>query len=110
MDFLFLGSVLVILFFVSYINDDSRIIKYRRIHIYADNLQIYHSSNSVSNIQRCYDEINMDLQLIHECATANDLKLNTEKSQVILIHRCRAGIPPPTLLICAVMSLRLFLR
>jgi hypothetical protein len=43
----------------------------------------------------------MDLQQIHEWATANGLKLNPEKSQVILIHRCRADIPPPTLLIGA---------
>jgi hypothetical protein len=41
----------------------------------------------------------MDLQQIHEWATANGLKLNPEKSQVILIHRCRADIPPLTLLI-----------
>jgi hypothetical protein len=37
-------------------------------------------------LQRCYDEINMDLQQIHEWATANGQKLNPEKSQVILIH------------------------
>jgi hypothetical protein len=41
----------------------------------------------------------MDLQQIHEWETANGLKLNPEKSQVILIHRCRADIPPPILLI-----------
>jgi hypothetical protein len=51
--------------------------------------------------QRCYDEINMHLHQIHERATANGLKLNPEKRQVILIHRCRADIPPPTLLIGA---------
>jgi hypothetical protein len=43
----------------------------------------------------------MDLQQIYEWATANGLKMNPEKSQVILIHRCRAYIPPPTLLIGA---------
>jgi hypothetical protein len=43
----------------------------------------------------------MDLQQIHEWETANGLKLNPEKSQVILIHRCRADIPPPNLLIGA---------
>jgi hypothetical protein len=32
------------------------------------------------------------LQQIHEWATANGLKLNPEKSQVILKHRCRADI------------------
>jgi hypothetical protein len=43
----------------------------------------------------------MDLQQIHAWATANGLKLNPEKSQVILIHRCRADIPTLTLLIGA---------
>jgi hypothetical protein len=43
----------------------------------------------------------MDLQQIQEWTTANGLKLNPEKSYVILIHRCRADIPPPTLLISA---------
>jgi hypothetical protein len=62
----------------------------------------YHSS-SVLDLHRCYDEINMVLQQIHEWATANGLKLNPEKSQVILIHRCRADIPLPTLLIGAIV-------
>jgi hypothetical protein len=52
-------------------------IKYSRFHIYADDFQFYHSS-SVLDLQRCYDEINMDLQQIHEWATANGLKLNPE--------------------------------
>jgi hypothetical protein len=49
----------------------------------------------------CYEEINMDLQQIHEWATANGLKLNPEKSQVIMINRCRADIAHTTLLIGA---------
>jgi hypothetical protein len=88
------------LLFVSYIDDVSRAIKYSWFHIYADDLQIYHSS-SVLDLQRCYDEINMDLQQIHEWPTANGLMLNPEKSQVILIHRSRADVPLPTLLIGA---------
>jgi hypothetical protein len=55
------GSVFGPLLFAFYINDVSRVIKYSRFHIYADDLQIYHSS-SFSDLQRCYDEINMDLQ------------------------------------------------
>jgi hypothetical protein len=47
------GSVLGPLLFISYINDVSKVIKYSRFHIYADDLQIYHSSN-VSDLQRCY--------------------------------------------------------
>jgi hypothetical protein len=49
----------------SFINDFSRVVQYSRFHIYANDLQIYHSSN-VSDLQRCYDEINIDLQQIHE--------------------------------------------
>jgi hypothetical protein len=83
------GSVLGPLLSVFYFNDVSKVIKFFRFHIYVDDLQNYHSS-SVSDLQRCYDEINMDLQQIHEWTTA-----------IILIHRCRADIPPPTLLIGA---------
>jgi hypothetical protein len=74
-----------VVLFVSYINDVSRVTKYSRFHMYADDLQIYHSS-SVSDLRRCYDEINMDLQQIHEWATANGLKLNQEKSHAELIY------------------------
>jgi hypothetical protein len=74
------GSVIGPLLFVSDINDVSRVIMYSRFHVYADDdLQIYHSS-SVSDVQKCYDEINMGLQWILEWATANGLKLNQEKN------------------------------
>jgi hypothetical protein len=36
---------------------------------------------------------------VHEWTTANGLKLNLIKSQVIVISCCRVDIPPPTLLI-----------
>jgi hypothetical protein len=36
-----------------------------RFHIYVDDLQIYHSS-SASDLKKCYDELNMDLQQMHE--------------------------------------------
>jgi hypothetical protein len=92
------GSVLGPLLFISYIDDDSRIIRYCRIHIYADDLQIYHTYG-VLDFQRCIDELNLDLQRVHEWAAANGLKLNPIKVQVIVISRCRVDIPPPTLLI-----------
>jgi hypothetical protein len=37
------GSVVGPLLFVSYIDDVSRVIRYCRFHIYADDLQIYHT-------------------------------------------------------------------
>jgi hypothetical protein len=53
----------------------------------------------VSDFQRCIDELNLDLQRVHERAAANRLKLNPIKSHVIVISRCRVDILPPTLLI-----------
>jgi hypothetical protein len=85
------GLVLSPLLIITYSYGVSRVIQYSRFQIYADDLQIYHSS-SVSDFQRCYDEINLYLQQINEWATANRLKLNPKKSQAVLIHRYRADI------------------
>jgi ribonucleases P/MRP protein subunit RPP40 len=86
------GSVLGPLLLISYIDDVSRVIRYCGFHIHADDLQIYHTC-AVSHFQRCIDELNFDLQRVHEWAAANGLKVNPIKS------RCRVDIPPLTLLI-----------
>jgi hypothetical protein len=53
----------------------------------------------VSDFQSCIDELNLDLQRVHEWVAANGLKLSPIKSQVIVISRFRVDILPPTLLI-----------
>jgi ribonucleases P/MRP protein subunit RPP40 len=53
------GSVLGPLLFISYIDDVSRVISYCRFHIYANDLQIYHTCD-VSVFQKCIDELNSD--------------------------------------------------
>jgi hypothetical protein len=85
------GSVLV------FFHDASRVIRYFRFHIFADDLQIYHNC-AVSDLQRCIDELNLDLQRVHEWAAANGLKLNPMKGREIVIIHCRVDISPPTLL------------
>jgi hypothetical protein len=90
-------SVFGSLLFISYIDDVSRVIRYCCFHIFADDLQIYHTC-AVSDFPKCIDELNLDLQRLHEWAAANGLKLNPVKSQVIVISRCRVDIPPLTLL------------
>jgi hypothetical protein len=74
------GSVLGPLLFISYIDDVSRVIRYCRFNIYADDLQIYHTY--------AVSELNLELQRVHEWVVANGLKLNPIKSQVIVISRC----------------------
>jgi hypothetical protein len=59
------GSVLDPLLFISIIDDVSGAIHFCRFHIYADDLQIHHSS-SVADLQRCYDEVNADLKRIYD--------------------------------------------
>jgi hypothetical protein len=59
------GSVLGALLFISYIDGVSRVIRYCHFHIYADDLQIYHTC-AVSDVQRCIYELNLDLQRVHE--------------------------------------------
>jgi hypothetical protein len=59
------GSVLGPLLFISFIDDVSGVIHFCRVQIYADDLQIYHSS-SVGDLQRCYDKVNADLKWIYD--------------------------------------------
>jgi hypothetical protein len=75
-----------------------RVIHFCRFHMYADDVQIYHSAG-ISDLQKCYDEVNSDLHRIFEWAGASALKLKPKKSQVILIHRSRAQIPQTELYI-----------
>jgi hypothetical protein len=74
------------LLFISFIDDGSGVIHFCRFLIYADDLQIYHSS-SVADFQRCYNELNADLKWLYERAGYNGLKLNPKQSKVILIQR-----------------------
>jgi hypothetical protein len=56
----------------------SRVIRYCHFHIYADDLQIYHTC-AVSDFQKCIDELNLDLQRVHEWPVGNGLNLNPIK-------------------------------
>jgi hypothetical protein len=49
----------------SFIDDVFGMFHFCRFHIYADDLQIYHSS-TIAELQRCYDEVNADLKLIYD--------------------------------------------
>jgi hypothetical protein len=59
------GSVLGPLLFKPYIDDVSRVIRYCHFHIFADDLQIYHTC-AVSDFQKCIDELNLDFQRGHK--------------------------------------------
>jgi Reverse transcriptase (RNA-dependent DNA polymerase) len=94
------GSVLGSLLYVSFSNDVCNVIRACSFHMYADDLQLYHTS-SIENIQRCYDydEVNEDLKRIYDWSIANGLRLNPKKSQVIVVHRSKKPVPDPQLFV-----------
>jgi hypothetical protein len=49
----------------------------------------------VSDFHRFMDELNLDLQRVHEWTDANGLKLNSIRIHAIVISRCRVDISSP---------------
>ena len=80
------GSNLGPLLFSLYINDLPDILQHCRIHMYADDVQLYHSS-SFESVEVCVSEINEDLNTIYNWATKNGLCLNPDKSKYLVINR-----------------------
>jgi Reverse transcriptase (RNA-dependent DNA polymerase) len=88
------GSILGPLLFSMFINDISCCIKYSNYHIYADDVQIY-LSGSKENIASIVNQINTDLASVSDWSTGNGLCLNSQKTQVMAIHRSPCSILPP---------------
>lgn len=80
------GSILGPLLFSMYANDLPRQLSHCKVHMYADDVQIYLSSPRES-IRDNIDRLNADLNRIHKWATANGLFLNPLKSKCLLIHK-----------------------
>lgn len=80
------GSILGPLLYTLYSNDLPERLQFCNIHMYADDVQLYHACNA-KEIDQCIRKINMDLCNVHEWATANGLCINPRKSKCILIHK-----------------------
>ena len=80
------GSILGPLLFSIFINDICSCISFSKFHLYADDLQVYHSSHFSKSLVLC-DELNKDLSAIFTWSQVNGLSLNIDKTQAILISR-----------------------
>lgn len=89
------GSVLGPILFSMYINDLPINLKFTDYHLYADDLQIY-SSDKRESLANLVDKLNIDIDAICTWALSNGFKLNTSKTQCILLSNKKidvAGVP-----------------
>lgn len=80
------GSILGPLLFALYSNDLPLQISHSRIHMYADDAQIY-LSTPLANVNSAIQNLNEDLNKINIWASANGLCLNPKKTKCLVIHK-----------------------
>lgn len=78
------GSVLGPLLFTVLLYDVKRVIKHGKYHIYADDTQLYYKCK-LGGIVNLINKINHDLSGVEQFSAKNCLKLNTTKSNFIII-------------------------
>lgn len=77
------GSILGPLFFNIFINDIFYLKLYGKIQLYADDMAIVYNN---ANLNRLFQEMQMDLDLINLWLSNNLLKINAEKTNYILFQ------------------------
>ncbi|QJC37765.1 hypothetical protein GJU03_01205 [Enterobacteriaceae endosymbiont of Donacia bicoloricornis] len=87
------GSILGPLLFAIYICDLPNIVKYTKIHYYADDSQMYISYHP-DEMDVAMELLNIDLQNILSFSTSHCLQLNATKSVVINFHSKHVKFTP----------------
>ena len=77
------GSVLGPLLSLIYINDLHKAIQYCKLHHFADDTNLFHTSNSVKNINKL---LNRDIKHLNNCLSANKISLNVEKTALVIFE------------------------
>jgi hypothetical protein len=76
------GSSLGPLYFLIFVNEFTKICRYCKSILYADDSVIYLSGDTLSELQ---DRVNHDISLIYKWSKANGLTLNIDKTKCMLV-------------------------
>lgn len=87
------GSILGPLLFCLYINDLPNVLRFCKVQLYADDVQLLCSTNLL-NIRICLQNINEDLKNIDHWALSNGLHINPSKSKCIFFSRNKTFVLP----------------
>ena len=85
------GSILGPLLFLIYINDITFATNFVKFVIFADDTNIFYSSNDIRSV---YLTMNAELRLIHRWLLCNKLTLNIGKTKYMIFHRQRKRLQP----------------
>ena len=77
------GSVLVPPFFLIYINDVNKCVKYSSVYHFADDTNMLQSDNSLNNLSK---RMNVNLNNLSQWLKAKKLSINVTKTELIIFH------------------------
>ena len=80
------GFVLGPLLFLIYINDLHKAIQYCKVHHFADDTNLFHTSKSVKKLNKL---VNRDMKRLNNWLSANKLSLNVEKTELVIFKSPR---------------------